>query len=276
MDSHTQRNILMNQFQGYSTLSFERNERVLTISINNVEGKNAVNDALHHELARVFFDAQDDEESDIIVLTGSGKWFCAGGDMKWFQECIDSPAKWRHNVTVAKRITSSLLDLEKPIICKLNGAAAGLGASLALLCDMTVAVDTAVIGDPHVKMGLVAGDGGVIAWPRLVGTARAKEMLLTGRMLTAPEALNLGLVNYVVPVGELDAKVNALADELASGATWAIRWTKTVMNLELKQLNTLTTDAALGYETITNHMGHHQEAVNAFREKRKPKFDQER
>ncbi|MFM0158638.1 enoyl-CoA hydratase/isomerase family protein [Paraburkholderia sediminicola] len=266
----------MKNFDDYSMLSFERRGKVLTIKIDHAEGRNAVNDALHHELSRVFFDAQDDEESDVIVLTGVGKWFCAGGDMNWFQECIDSPAKWRRNVTIAKRITSSLLDVEKPVICRLNGAAAGLGASLALLCDITIAADTAVIGDPHVKMGLVAGDGGIISWPRLVGMARAKEMLLTGRMLSAAEAVALGLINHAVASHELDSKVDALADELASGATWAIRWTKTVMNLELKQSNVLTADAALGYETITNHMRHHQEAVCAFKEKRKPSFEPER
>ncbi|MPR07817.1 enoyl-CoA hydratase/isomerase family protein [Microvirga tunisiensis] len=262
----------MERFKDYKTLAFERRGRILTIVINQPDKRNAVDDDLHHDLSRVFYDAHDDPDSDIIVLTGTGRWFCAGGDMGWFQECIDDPAKWRRNVTAAKRIISGLLELEKPIICRVNGAAAGLGASLALLSDIIVADENVVIGDPHVKMGLVAGDGGAVIWPQLIGFARAKELLLTGRMLKAGEAAAMGLINYAVPTDELDGKVNTLADELASGATWAIRWTKTVMNLELQRLSTLMTDAALGYETVTNEMADHQEAVNAFREKRKPQF----
>lgn len=262
----------MEHFKDYTTLAFERRGKVLSIVMNRPEKRNAVDDDLHGELGRVFYDAQADPDCDVIILTGTDRWFCAGGDMQWFQQCIDDPAKWRVNVTVAKRIINGLLELEKPILCRLNGAAAGLGASVALMCDIVVAADNVLIGDPHVKMGLVAGDGGTVMWPQLVGFARAKEMLLTGRMMTAAEAAAMGLINHAVPAAELDAKVNALADELAAGAKWAIRWTKTVMNLELRRLANLMTDAALAYETVTNHMRDHQEAVNAFREKRKPVF----
>lgn len=262
----------MDHFNGYSTLAFERRGKILSIVMNRAEKRNAVDDALHQDLSRVFYDAQTDPNSDVIVLTGTDRWFCAGGDMVWFQECIDDAEKWRRNVTVAKRIITGLLELEKPIICRLNGAAAGLGASVALMCDIVIAVETAVIGDPHVKMGLVAGDGGTVIWPQLVGFAKAKEMLLTGRMLGATEAASLGLINYALPASELDGKVASLADELACGAKWAIRWTKTVINLELRRIATLMTDTALAYETITNHMHDHQEAVTAFREKRKPVF----
>jgi enoyl-CoA hydratase len=262
----------MDHFRNYHTLAFHRRGRILSIILNRPEKRNAVDDALHEELGRVFYDAQTDPESDVIVLTGTDRWFCAGGDMTWFQECIDQPQKWRDNVTVAKRIINGLLELEKPIICRLNGAAAGLGASVALMCDIVVAVDSARIGDPHVKMGLVAADGGAIIWPQLVGFARAKEMLLTGRMMSAVEGVAIGLINYAVPADELDAKVDAMADELAGGATWAIRWTKTIINLELRRIATLLSDVGLAYETITNHLADHQEAVKAFREKRKPNF----
>ncbi len=143
--------------------------------------------------------------------------FCAGGDMRWFQSMIDEPARFRAIAPAAKRIVFSLLELEKPIICRLNGAAAGLGATIALMCDVIIAADTAVIGDPHVRMGFVAGDGGAVIWPQLIGFARAKELLMTGDMLTAEQAERLGLVNHVVPLAELDAKVDAMADKLASG-----------------------------------------------------------
>ncbi len=258
---------------GYEALRFSRRGRIDTVHIDQPSTRNAVNDTLHHEFARVFYELNDDPESDVVVLTGTGKLFCAGGEYSWFQDMIDRPDLWLKDVVPkAKRIISGLLELEKPIICRLNGAAAGLGASVALLCDIIIAADGAIIGDPHVKAGLVAGDGGVIIWPQLIGFARAKEMLLTGRTLTAERAAAMGLINQVVPFDELDAKVDALADELVSGATMAIRWTKTVMNLELRRIHVALTDAALGFETVTNSSADHQEAVHAFKAKRKPEF----
>jgi enoyl-CoA hydratase len=204
-----------NNYQGYRSLSFDRKGKVLHIVIDTAEKKNAVDSGLHADLAKVFYEVNADPGSDVVVLTGVGKWFCAGGDMTWFQELIDEPQRWNYMLVEAKQIINGLLELEKPIIARVNGAAAGLGASLALMCDLVVAAESAVIGDPHVKMGLVAGDGGAIIWPQLVGFAKAKEMLLTGRMLTAKEAEVLGLVNYALPLSELDAKVDALAHEPA-------------------------------------------------------------
>jgi enoyl-CoA hydratase len=138
------------EYQHYETLRFDYEGRVLTVTIDAPGPVNAVNDRLHHELSRVFSDLQSDSDCDIIVLTGSGNAFCAGGDMDWFQEMIDDPRKFRAIGPDAKRIVFSLLDLEKPIICRLNGAAAGLGASIALFCDVIIASIDAVIGDPHV------------------------------------------------------------------------------------------------------------------------------
>ena len=123
------------EFSGYKTLKFDYRERVLWVTIEGNGKMNPVDDDLHRELARVFTEIQTDPDSDVVVLTGEGRAFCAGGDMAWFQEMIDEPAKFRSIGPDAKRIVFSLLDLEKPIICRLNGAAVGLGASIALLCD---------------------------------------------------------------------------------------------------------------------------------------------
>jgi enoyl-CoA hydratase len=171
-----------------------------------------------------------------------------------------------------KKMIFGLLDLEKPVIARINGDCIGLGATLALLCDISIAVEDARLGDPHVKMGYVAGDGGAIIWPQLVGFARAKEYLLTGDLLTAKEAERIGLINHAVPRAELDAKVNTLADKLANGATKAIKWTKTSINIPLRQLAHSMLDASLAYEALTNIGADHQEAVTAFQQKRKPKF----
>lgn len=260
------------RFDEYKTLAFERRGKILTIIINRPESFNAVNGELHDELSRVFTAVADDEDSEIIVLTGAGKAFCAGGDMDWFQSMIDNPRLFERIAPHAKRIVHGILDLEKPMICRLNGPAAGLGASIALLCDIIIASDKASIGDPHAKMGLVAGDGGAVIWAQLVGFARAKEYLMTGRMIPAAEMERIGLVNAVVPHEELDARVYALAEELAAGARQAIRWTKTVVNIPLRDIANKVMDACMGYEMMTNLSKDHQEAVRAFVEKRPAKF----
>jgi enoyl-CoA hydratase len=207
-----------------------------------------------------------------VIFTGAGEVFSAGGDIPMMQKRIDDPELFNRKNLEMKKMIFGLLDLEKPVIARLNGDCIGLGATLALLCDISIAVEDARLGDPHVKMGYVAGDGGAIIWPQLVGYARAKEYLLTGDLLTAKEAERIGLINHAVPRAELDAKVNTLADKLANGATKAIKWTKTSINIPLRQLAHSMLDASLAYEALTNIGADHQEAVTAFQEKRKPKF----
>jgi len=254
----------------YSRFSFDRNGRVLTAAFDSDHPVNGVDGPMHDELASLFTDLQRDSESDIIILTGKGRAFCAGGDFDWFQAQIDDPAKFRAIAWDGKRIVGSLLEMEKPILCRLNGAAAGLGATIALMCDIIVADETAKIGDPHVKVGLVAGDGGAVIWPQLIGFARAKELLMTGDMLDASEAVELGLINYAVPKADLDAKISSLVKKLQSNPKWAVRWTKTVTNIPLRALAAQMMDASIGYETVSNILKDRAEAVSAFREKRKP------
>lgn len=256
----------------YRAIAWERNGRVLRLTLDRPEKLNAIDDELHHELSVVFDDAAEDDASDIVVLTGAGRAFCAGGDPRWMQSMIDDPAKFRRLGPPAKRLVYSLLELEKPILCELNGPAAGLGATIALMCDVIIASDRASIGDPHVKMGFVAGDGGAVIWPQLIGYALAKELLMTGRMVKADEALAMRLINRVVPHDELRAAVDAMAGELAHGATWAIRWTKTVTNIPLRKLAHELMDASCAYEMLSNLTRDHQEAVTAFVEKRPAVF----
>ncbi len=256
----------------YQRFIFTRSGRVLTASIRGPNPVNGVDARMHEELADVFVDLQRDPDSDLIVLTGDGRAFCAGGDMAWFDAQIADPWSFRDIAADAKRIITTLLDLEKPIICRLNGAAAGLGATLALLCDVIIADETARIGDPHVKVGLVAGDGGAVIWPQLVGYAKAKELLMTGDLLTAQEALALGLINHVASRETLDAKVAEMAGRILANPKWAVRWTKTVINTQLKALAATTNDAALAYEILSNMTRDRAEAVAAFKEKRTPRL----
>ncbi len=256
--------------KSYARFTFDRDGPVLTAAITSDHPVNGVDAVMHDELATVFTDLQLDTSSDIIILTAKGRAFCAGGDMDWFEDQIANPSKFRAIAWDAKRIVSSILDMEKPMICRLNGPAAGLGATIALLCDMIVADEGALIGDPHVKVGLVAGDGGAVIWPQLIGFAKAKELLMTGDMLKAKEAQALGLINYAVPTGELDAKVAELVRKIQNNPKWAVRWTKAVTNIPLRTLAAQLMDASVGWESVSNYLEDRKEAVRAFKEKRRP------
>jgi enoyl-CoA hydratase len=255
----------------YEQIKVERRGRLLVLTLDNPP-MNTMSRTLHREMASVFYDVQADRECDVAIVTGSGNTFSAGGDIPLMQSRIDDPELMTPKNAEMKRIISSLLELEKPLICRMNGDAVGFGATLALFCDITIAVDTARIGDPHVRMGYVTGDGSALIWPQLVGFARAKEYLLTGDMLDAKRAVEIGLINYAVPADELDDKVDYFANKLVNGAAKAIRWSKTCINIPLRQAAPAIIDAAIAYQTITNVSNDHQEAVNAFREKRKPRF----
>ena len=259
-------------FDDYQCIRFSRQGRVLTLALNRPEQRNAVNARLHNELSRVFTDVQRDPDSDVVVLTGNGAAFCAGGDIEWMQSHVDAPDEFDRMAREGKDIAYTQLDLEKPLICKLNGHATGLGATLALLCDIVVASQDAKIGDPHVSVGLVAGDGGAFIWPQLVGYAKARKYLFTGELLTAAEAERIGLITDVVAPADLDGTVDALAQRIAAGATKAIRWTKIATNLPLRALFHAHFDAGLAYECLSNRSADHAEAVRAFAQRRKPQF----
>lgn len=256
----------------YETLLIQRDGRKLTITMNRPDSLNSADTLMHEELAHVFYDVASDPDSDVIVLTGAGRAFSAGGDIPWMLDAIETPEMFEQTAREAKRIVFSMLDLEKPLIAKVNGHATGLGATLALFCDVIFAAEHAKIGDPHVSIGFVAGDGGPAIWPQLVGFARAKEYLMTGRLMPATEAERIGLINHAVPGDQLDAAVDAFANELLAGATKAIRWTKAVTNIELKRIVHSIMDASVAYEALSNRTSDHLEAVTAFKAKRKPQF----
>ncbi len=253
--------------RSFQTIAIGRRGRVLILTLNRPETLNAVDAALHRELSEVFTFAAKDKDSDIVILTGAGRAFCAGGDVAWMQDAIDDPESFETTVAEAKAIIFSLLDCEKPIIARVNGPAVGLGATLALFCDVIFADEKAWFADPHVSIGMVAGDGGAVIWPQLIGFARAKEFLMTGDRISAARAAEIGLINHVVTDGRLDAEVDAFADRLASGATKAIRWSKATVNIALKQLAHSMMDAGLAYEALTNVSDDHRRLVKAFRDR---------
>ncbi len=256
----------------YTTFQFERQGRLLRAAFNRPESLNAIDRIAHDEIARFFSELAVDPLTDVVILSGVGRAFSAGGDLEHIQRMIDDPRVFIDDMPSVKRIVFGMLDCPKPIIAKLNGAAVGLGATIALLCDVIFAVPTAKIGDPHVKIGFAAGDGGAVIWPHLIGHARAKEYLMTGRLLTAVEAEKIGLINHVVAADEIDRTVDAFAQELLSGAMRAIQWTKLAINIGLKQLAHSVLDASLAFEALSNATEDHREAVQALRDKRPPNF----
>jgi enoyl-CoA hydratase len=256
----------------YQTFRFEREGRLLRASFNRPETMNAIDKAAHAEVARFFTELATDSLTDVVILSGVGRAFSAGGDLDHIQNMIDQPDLFLDDMADAKRIVFGMLDCPKPIIAKLNGAAIGLGATIALLCDVIFAAPSAKIGDPHVKVGLAAGDGGAVIWPHLIGHARAKEYLMTGRVLSAEEAERVGLINHVVPAADLDRVVDEFAAELLAGAMRSIQWTKLSINMGLKQQFHAVMDASMAYEALSNASADHQEGVLALREKRAPRF----
>jgi enoyl-CoA hydratase len=254
----------------YRTIALERKGRLLTMTLNRPDALNAVNREMHEELSDAFNFAALDEHSDVVMLTGAGRAFSAGGDLEHIARNAANPELFDNDLRLAKRIVFALLDLDKPVVCRLNGHAVGLGATLALLCDVIFAAENAKIGDPHVALGLVAGDGGAAIWPQRIGFGRAKEYLLTGDLLTAQQAQEIGLINHCVPAAELDGAVDAFCERLLKGSSNAIRWTKVLINLELKRVATAVMDAGIAYEAVTVRSADHRAAVKALMEKRKP------
>lgn len=259
-------------FSSYSNILFARTGRVLTVTFNRPDKLNAFNQEMHGEMTSLFPDLAADPESDIIVLTGAGRAFSAGGDLDFLEECRRNPPVFYETLREARAIVMNMLDCDKPIICRLNGDAVGLGATLALFCDITIAADHARIGDPHVRVGAVAGDGGAVIWPQLIGYARAKQFLLTGDLMDAKQAAAMGLINFAVPAEGLDQLVSEWTTRLSRGAPQAVRWTKATINVGLKQLAASIMDAGLAYEGLSARTEDHGEALKAMREKRKPIF----
>ena len=256
----------------FKTIELTQKGRLLTITLNRPDTLNAVNLAMHEELAEVFEFAAADQGFDVVVLTGAGRAFSAGGDLDHIARNAANPELFDNEARLAKRIVFTMLDIDKPLICRMNGHAVGLGATLALFCDIIFAAETAKIGDPHVNVGLVAGDGGAAIWAYRIGLGRAKEFLLTGGLLTAKRAEEIGLINYCVSVENLDAEVAAFCEKLLNSATNAIRYTKVLTNPELKRIAHAVLDAGIAYEALTVRSADHREAVKALKEKRKPNF----
>jgi enoyl-CoA hydratase len=255
----------------FHRIEVRRRGRILELALNNPGKLNRVDGALHHDLGHVFRWADDDKESRVVILTGAGEAFCAGGDVDWMKATYRGEAE-APSAAEGRRAIWDMLDMDKPLIAKVRGPAIGLGCTLALFSDVVFAAQDAMFADPHVKVGLGPGDGGSAIWPALVGYARAKEFLMSGEPLTGARAAGIGLVNHALPAAELDAAVEAYAEKLLALPFQAVSAAKRGVNLGLKQLTLTIFEASLAHEGLSFAGADHKEAVNAFLEKRKPRF----
>ena len=256
----------------FSTIGFEHDGAVLVVTLDHPDSAlNAVDEALHHDLTHLFGRLKLEREARAIVLTGAGRAFSAGGDFAWFPTLQD-PERLEHLRLDARQMIFDLLDVHLPVVAAVNGPAMGLGASIALLCDTTFMADTAVIGDPHVRVGLVAGDGGTIAWPLALGPMMAKRFLLTGDSVGAEEAVRLGLAAGVYPADDLLGESIAFARRLTELPPLAVQYTKQAVNAWIKATTLPAFEHANTLEIATFRSDDHVEAVAALVEQRSPDF----
>lgn len=259
----------------YSALKLELDEyAILTVTIDNPEQRNAMSPEIDAEIHRIWREIAADDRVRCVILTATGnKAFSAGGNIRGMVDSIEAtPKNFRGSFLRSRQVLEDMLGVDQPIICALNGDAYGLGTSIAMMSDIIVANETAKLVDSHVKIGLVAGDGGALAWPLAMGIYKAKEHLLRGNPLVAKDAAAMGMINYALPYEEVMPKAREIAIELATGAPWAIRWTKAALNKIVRERLQLIMDASLAMEWITFMTDDHSEAAHAFLEKRAPTF----
>ena len=252
------------------TLSVDRAANcVVTLTLNRPEKKNAINSTMFGELLEVFREVNDSTTDRVLVITGAGDGFCSGADLSVRGEDKRNPLARLHWVG---DIALALHRIQKPVIAKVNGVAAGAGMNLALGCDLIVASDTARFSEIFAKRGLSIDFGGSWLLPRLIGMHKAKELALFADIISAKEAAELGLVNRVVPAGQLDAFVADWADRLAAGAPMALAMTKRLLTNSFA----VSMDEALEAEGMAQSVNFYtddtKEAIAAFLEKREPKF----
>lgn len=265
----------MIEVQNFSTILYAKESSVATVILNRPDRLNTFTPEMNREIVDAFKTAEKDASVRCIILTGAGKAFCAGEDLtnlKAIYESNQNPSlgdelKSRHNPMILK-----IYSTEKPVIAAINGAAAGAGFSMALACDLRIASEKASFHEAFVKVGLAPDSGFSYFLPRLIGMAKAKEFAYFGEGLNANDAERLGIVNKVVPAGDLLRVSKEWASKLADGATTAIGLTKRAFNRSF----VTELPEALEYEAYLQEMASrtndHKEGVKAFYEKRQPNF----
>ena len=260
------------RYTGYQRLAFDYPApRILRITFNRPERYNALDAIGHKEITYVWREVDDDPDIDVVILTGAGKAFSAGGDFDMIEEIIndfDTRAKtWKE----ARDLVYNIINCGKPIISAINGPAVGAGLVAGILADISIVAKSVNLTDGHTRLGVAAGDHAAIIWPLLCGMAKAKYYLLTCEALSGEEAERIGLVSLCVDDDELQNKALEVAEKLAAGAPTAIRWTKYSLNNWLRMAGpTFDTSTALEMLGFTGPEA--AEGVRSLVEKRDPQF----
>lgn len=255
----------------YATIIYEKSGNAAWITLNRPEVLNAQSDELRAEVVQALERAGLDDEVHVVVITGAGeKAFSAGADISQF------PTRYPVDVVTAKarrRPYETIREMPKPVIAAVNGLALGGGCELVLACDIVIAADTAKFGQPEIRVGVIPGCGGTQVLPRLMGEKRAKELIFTGRMMEAGEALQYGIVNRVVPAAELKEATDAFVSDLLRNSPAILKLAKTAVN---KSLET-PLSVGMSYErdlfALCFGTEDQKEGAAAFLEKRKPSYN---
>lgn len=218
---------------GSDVLTITSDGPVRIVTFNRPETLNAMSRDLRSAVNSLWRELDQDWAARAVILTGAGRAFSAGGDVPEFVETIENEDLRRANIREAGRLVSEMLNFHLPVIAAVNGPAVGLGASIAVMADIVFMADTAFMADPHVAMGLVAADGGVVTWPLMMSLLRAKEYLFTGERIHAKDAVELGLANRVVPAESLMDEAVAFAHKLSAMPAQALQDTKRALNLHV-------------------------------------------
>lgn len=255
----------------YNTLTFTNQDHISTITLNRPDRYNAFNEEMSAEFIKVLKHCRKDPDTRAIVITGAGKGFCSGQDLKDVQgvanRSLGDSVKRRYNP-----MTRLIVNTEKPFICKLNGVAAGAGASLALACDYVVAAEHVKLVWAFVNIGLVLDSGSSYFLTRLVGHRKAFELATLGDKITAAQALEMGMINQVVPADQLDETVAAIARRYADSAPMSIALMKRMLNRSIYSDLEQMLEMEMQSQEIAGRSGDYKEGVQAFIEKRKANF----
>jgi enoyl-CoA hydratase len=259
-------------YTGYQQLAFERRDNgVLLMTLDRPEKYNAADETMHGELARVWRDISSDVETRVVVVTGAGKAFSAGGDLAMVERMIGDNDRVTHMLGEMSDLVYNIINCDKPVISAINGVAVGAGLVVALLADISICAEDARLGDGHVKLGVAAGDHAAIVWPLLAGMAKARYYLLTGEMVIGAEAERIGMVTKAIPRDQVLDEALRIADTLATGSQTAIRWTKRALNNWLKAAGPIF-DQSAAYEMLGFLGPDIVEGLAAVRERRTPVF----
>jgi 2-(1,2-epoxy-1,2-dihydrophenyl)acetyl-CoA isomerase len=257
---------------GYTTILVAHADGVATVTLNRPEARNAIDLVMRRELLAALDDLEAEAATRVVVLTGAGGHFSAGGDVKSMAAGRQTAAQGRARVESLNRFVIRLFEFPKPTIAMVDGYAVGAGCNIALGCDVVVASDRARFGEVFARIGLVPDGGGTWLLPRLVGLAKAKELVFSADIIDAAEALRIGLVNRVVPADELQAATRALAARIGAGPPGALGLAKALLNRSA----TVDLATSLGFEAYAQAQAvtseDHAEGVRAFLEKRPPRF----